>query len=161
MVKGVKMPRILVVCFSKPKKTWPEEFEWEKKKFTHIKKKIEFILADDDPEIFSKQVKRADTIYIKGGDNRLLIDKIKKTNNLEKLFRGKIVAGSSAGANVLSKYYYVRGKKRIEKGMGILPIKVFVHYSKKWAKEFKSLKEYKEDLEIYKIPETKYLIIRK
>lgn len=161
MVKGIKAPKVLIVCFSKPKKNWARDFEWEKEKFRHIKKKIEFILADDNPKVFVKQVKEADVLNIKGGSNELTCNRMKKIKDLEKLFRGKIIAGSSAGANALAKYYYTRSKNKIEKGLGILPIKVFVHYAKKWEKEFERLKNYKEDLEIYKIPETKYFIIKK
>jgi hypothetical protein len=161
MVKGIKAPKVLIVCFSKPKKNWSKDFAWEKEKFLHIKKKIEFILADDNPKVFAKQVKIADALDIKGGSNKLTCERMKKMKNLEKLFQRKIIAGSSAGANFLSKYYYTRGERRIEKGLGILPMKVFVHYSKAWEKEFERLKNYKEDLEVYKIPETKYIIIKK
>lgn len=161
MTKGIKAPRILIVCFSRPKISWSQYFEWEKERFRHIKKKITFILADDDPKVFARQVKAADALDIKGGEDKLLCGKMKKIKNLEKLFQGKIIAGSSAGANFLAKYYHTRSRRRIEKGLGVLPIKIFVHYTKKWEKEFEKFKNYKEDLEIYKIPETKYIVIKK
>ncbi|HDH07591.1 MAG TPA: hypothetical protein ENG89_01060, partial [Candidatus Moranbacteria bacterium] len=153
--------KVLIVCFATEKDTWPDQFEWEKKKFTFLNENIEFILADDNPEIFPKQVVDSDAIYIKGGSTQPLYKKLKNIKNLSNLFRGKILAGSSAGANIVAKYYYSYHRDRIEEGLGILPIKVFVHYSEEKVEKLKILEKHKENLKTYVIPETEYVVIDK
>ena len=162
IIKGAQEPiKIIVVCFAKETKKWPESFKRERKRFLFLKKKIDFILASNNPDIFAKQVKWADIVDIQGGNTLLLCKNIKKVKNLNKIIKDKIVAGSSAGANIIAKYYYSNDRKKIENGLSILPIKVFAHYSKKMISEFNNLKKYKEKLKIYSIPETEFVIIKK
>ena len=152
--------KVLIVQFAREEEKWPEQFEWEKGKFGFLKKRIEFTPADPDLEVFRAQVARADAVFLIGGDTQLLYEKLKNIENISELFRGKTIAGSSAGANVLAKYYYSNDYLRPEDGLGILPIKAFVHYS---DAEFKDalgeLKNYKENLEIKTIPEKEFIIM--
>lgn len=151
---------VLIVCFATQKETWLDQFEWEKKKFAFMNKKINFILAEDDPKIFIQQIKDANAIYMKGGRNELLLDKLKNMEKLPELFRNKTIAGSSAGANIISQYYYSNDANRLEDGLGILPVKVYVHYSEgRDNAKLEELKKYKEDLKIYTIPEKEFVVI--
>ena len=91
----------------------------------------------------------------------MVYEVFKKIENLAKLFEGKIVGGSSAGAYVLSKYFYSNSRDSVHEGTGVLPIKCFAHYSDEKADKLKMLKEYGEDLKIYTIPETEFIVIEK
>lgn len=69
-------------------------------------------------------------------------------NGLKKLWQGKIIAGTSAGVHVLSKYYYSARRNFIGQGFGILPIKVICHYSDDKKDGLKQLEDYGEKLKI-------------
>jgi hypothetical protein len=61
----------------------------------------------------------------------------------------------------LSKYYKTwSSDKNIGNWLGILQIKTFVHFSDDKKIELQVLEKYKENLQIYKIPEEKYIIIK-
>lgn len=163
IIEGFAEPvNILIVQFAREEEKWPERFEREKGKFDFLDQKIDFTIADSAPEVFRTQTEKADAIYFIGGSNRLLREKIRNIKNLGRLFQDKTVAGSSAGAIMLSKYSYNTDDMHIEEGLGILPIKVFVHYSDaKFKDALEELKNYKEDLEIKIIPETEFIVINK
>jgi len=164
MVKDLPEPvRILNVYFAISKEKWEELFEGDKKKFSSFNPdtEMEFTLASDDIDTFINQIKSADTIYIRGGRELLVYEIFKKIENLKGLFDGKVVGGSSAGAYVLSRYSYSNNRDSIQKGTGVLPIKCFAHYSDEKADKLKILKEYGEDLKIYTIPETEFIVIER
>jgi len=164
MVRSLSQPvKILAVYFAVQKDKWQELLEDDKEKFFRFNPgiKMEFTIASDNIDVFTDQIKSVDTIYIRGGAKLLVYEIFKKIDNLSKLFENKIVAGSSAGAYMLSKYFYSNDEDIIMEGTGILPIKCFVHYSDEKADKLKTLKEYGEDLKIYTIPDTEFVIIRK
>jgi len=150
---------LLIICFARPKKEWKKHFENEQKKFSHIRGTLNFILADDKPKKFRQQIESANAIYIKDGNDALLQKKIKPIEDFEELIQGKTIAGSSAGANLLSKYYYSTDNCRIEEGLGILQIKLFTHYFPNRRTELRELFGYKDDLEIVSLLETDFTII--
>ncbi|MFH1826990.1 MAG: Type 1 glutamine amidotransferase-like domain-containing protein [bacterium] len=85
-----------------------------------------------------KQIRSSELIYILGGENKSLKNVLKKVKDLKELFKGKVIVGSSAGAYVLSTYYYSDEDKGIFSGFGILPIKVIGHYSPRLKKILKT-----------------------
>jgi peptidase E len=159
LAKGMRNPKILCVYFAREKNLWHSLFQQDKLRVPSAlpQKKPKLILAD--PEKFRSQAKSSDIIYIRGGENIPLKKALKPIKNLKESFKDKVVGGSSAGANILSKYYYSTDDDRIEKGLGILPIKVFVHYSKKDSKKLEKLKKYGENLKTYAIPEEKQFVV--
>ncbi|NQV00141.1 MAG: Type 1 glutamine amidotransferase-like domain-containing protein, partial [Parcubacteria group bacterium] len=155
MVKGLSEPvKVLTVYFAASKEKWQELFEDDKKKFSsfNLDIEMEFILASDNMDILISQIKSADTIYIRGGRELLVYEIFKRIKNLAELFEGKVVSGSSAGAYVLSKYFYSNIRNSIQEGTGLLPIKAFCHYAEEKAAKLKRLKAHGEDLEVYTIP---------
>lgn len=153
---------ILCVYFARGKNLWPELFEQDKISFSSVlpHRVFNFVLADEKTDIFIDQLKSAGLIYLRGGNTDKLKDLLSRVYNLPELFKDKIVSGSSAGAYVLSTYY-ANSKNDVEKGLGILPIKTFCHYTEEKSDTLKFLKEYAEDLEVYSIPEEKFSIIKK
>jgi peptidase E len=152
---------LLIILFARESKVWMEKFEQYKQIFSNLNtgKKINFVMADPDNQKLAEQINQADVIFILGGETIRLINTIKNTNNLKELFQNKTVAGSSAGANFLSKYYYTINGKEVRPGLGILEIKTFPHYDQSLVRELEELKNYKEDLPIYTLPEEKFEII--
>ena len=162
IVKGIKGPiTILCVYFASEKTKWPELFENEKDKFlkANPNKKMRFIMATQ--KNLPKEAKKAKVIFLRGGDHPLIKRYFSSLKNFKSIIKGKVVVGSSAGVSILSRYYFSNATGRVLKGTGILPIKTFCHYQKNKKDKLKRLKNYGEDLKIYKIPEYKYIIFKK
>lgn len=154
---------ILLVFYARIEEVWQDKFEQFRKIFYDADpgKSLSFICADPNLEIFKKQIAEADLVYINGGTTQLLLDKLKDIHNLSELFQEKIIAGSSAGACALSRYFQTGSPgKHVREGLGILPIKVFVHYSQDRLDLLTELEEVREELPIYKIPEEEYIFIQ-
>lgn len=153
---------VLVVLFAREKEIWNEKFEEDKRNFSSAspQKVFSFVLATDKTSTFIEQIKHADVIYLKGGNTHWLQDRLAKIPDLKNLLSGKVIAGSSAGALVLSKYYYENDNDTYNEGLGILPIKTFCHYAEEKSDKLAGLKEFGENIEtIYTIPEEKFFII--
>lgn len=122
-------------------------------------KNLQFQVAQ--VERFEKQLKWANVMYMRGGIIIHLIKKLKNIKNIEKLFRDKVIAGSSAGAYALSKYYWGNNTKRLGKGLGILNIKCYCHCGPKDMKIIKKLMGYKKKLPLILLPNNKMMVIYK
>ncbi|MFA5127493.1 MAG: Type 1 glutamine amidotransferase-like domain-containing protein [Patescibacteria group bacterium] len=154
---------ILCVYFARTKEKWPAMLEQDKINFSSAsrQKNLNVTMADDELNNFAEQIKQADVIYLRGGDTDTLKIILNKMKNLDELWRGKIVAASSAGVYVLSKYYYSNSKDNIGDGLGILPIKSICHYKEEKSDKLERLKKHGEDLPVYAIPEEKFFIVEK
>jgi len=154
--------KILCVYFARKKNLWNELLEQDKKNFlkNSTNKNLEFTLAIYDKEKFRKQVAVSDVVYIRGGSEDIVYTFFNNIKNLKALFEDKVVAGSSAGAYVFAKYYYRNKNNRVEESTGLLSIKVLCHYNKRKDK-LEILKDYGEDLKIYKLDETEYCVIKR
>jgi len=161
LVSSTKDGKILEVIYAKPKEKWREQERIDLARFKEEAPDVFFNLdfADEKPSIFLKQVAFADVIYFKGGRDKLLKNFLMPMKrDLSTLFKNKIVAGCSAGANIIAAYYFSTDNQRIEKGLGFLPIKVHCHY-KGSEKNLDELKKYGKDLKVYKIREADFVII--
>lgn len=162
LIKDFKQPvKILECLFARPRDNWEKAFAEDKEFFTSLlpNNKLEFQMAL--PEKFKEQVKWADAIYIRGGASEAILLELQKQSKgwIEEL-SGKTLAGSSAGAHAISKYYYGLDDLKIGEGLGLLPLKVIVHYRSNynapkidWDKAEQELKNYKGELEIVKLRE--------
>ena len=90
-----------------------------------------------------------------GGHSGLLLEALKEYPNLKQASRGKIIAGDSAGANVLAEVFYSK-TIGISEGLGLIPIKLISHY----VEENKDkLNQIKPDLETVFLPEYQTKVI--
>lgn len=165
MISGLSEgANILCVYFAREKDMWNENFAEDKMKFSSVsqQKVFNYVMANDKTSAFIEQVKQADLIYIRGGDTHVLQEYLEKISSLESLLYDKVVAGSSAGALVLSKYYYENDDDTYNQGLGILTIKTFCHYTEENSDKLTKLKEFGENVEaVYAIPEEKFFIIER
>jgi len=168
MVKDLAAPiKVLLVYFAREKERWQEFMGYDKDKFEKAAndEKVECILASTNPEKLTDQINQSNIIYIIGGSDKALQKVFGQLSDLPDLFSGKVVAGSSAGANMLARYYYAVDRERVEKGLGVLPVKVLSHFEgEKYAgddeERVKVLKDHKANLKIYTLPETRYSVIK-
>jgi peptidase E len=151
--------KILCVYFARPEHRWQESFYEDKCVFEEqgVNKSLYMGIASKDD--FEAQIRNTDVIFLNGGFKGFLKDALLSITNLNELLANKVIVGISAGANILSRYYYSQGGDEIREGVGLLPIKVFCHYSDKNKIELSKLEEYGEDLPIYKIPEEQFIVI--
>lgn len=128
---------------------------------SQTKAKIKIIEATEHD--FSTQIKQAKAIHITGGSSPKLIDVVNKHPDFIKQLHGKVVGGSSAGAALFSTYYWSGATlKRVNKGLGTLPIRLMVHYGNP---EFgatedtrKKLEKYPDDLELVLLEECEWRV---
>lgn len=152
---------ILCVYYARPEEDWNELFVQDKRFLQQTRMDVVFHIeqAAAEPQKFLVQLQHASAVFIRGGETDLLKSRLKHPEQLNNLFQGKIIAGSSADAYILSTYYYSNGKDILQDGFGILPIKVFCHYTDQKKEKLISLQNYKEDLPIYQLCDQEYAII--
>ncbi|KKQ26127.1 MAG: hypothetical protein US62_C0009G0013 [Candidatus Woesebacteria bacterium GW2011_GWA1_37_8] len=161
MTSGRNKPiNFLINCFSCDENRVLDKFQRHSALFKKYcaGKTIVFKLADEDK--FIKQLKWADVVFFEGGGStEKLVEKLSKYDNFDKLLENKVVGGSSAGANCLSKYFYGNMSQKIGKGLGILNIKTFCHYVSGDYKITQELSEYKEKIPLLILPNYKRVVI--
>jgi len=150
--------KILLIYFASEGSDYEEKLEQEKNNFENNSdnKNLKFEIANK--ENFIKQIKNSDVIYIRGGDTFKLLEILKSYPKFSEAIKGKITVGSSAGAYVLSKYFYSRGSRKVFDGLGILPVAVACHY-KGNQETLELLKEKPEDLEIVLLNDFEHKVI--
>jgi peptidase E len=120
---------ILIVYFARKKEDYQKCFEQEKNNFLKAAPEKEFNLIVADEKNFIKQLKQAQTVYIRGGETLLLINTLKNYPEfIELLAETKVVAGSSAGAYALARYYYSHSQNTVLEGLGVVPVAIRCHF---------------------------------
>lgn len=138
-----------------------EVYERDKKLIlAQTKKDIEVVNATYDNLI--EQATEAKVIFITGGETPQLVEDIWLYPNFFKAIKDKVVAGSSAGACLFSAYYFFSEEKGVLEGLGILPIRLMVHYGNAeynaTEENVQLLKAYPEDLELVTLQECEWRV---
>ena len=153
--------KVLCVYFAVPDELVKEKYRVYVDFFSrnnHDGKEIELKIANK--ENFIDEIRRADTVYFRGGETDLLLEAIKKYPDFEKeILKKKVVAGSSAGVYFLSNHALSSSSEVIYEGLGILPIKVNCHYTDEKKEKLKALDRYPEELLL--LEEGEYEIIER
>ena len=124
--------------------------------------KLEIVVASECD--FVEQLKKSSALLMRGGDTIKLSEKLKKYRGLAEIIKEKkVVAGVSAGAYVLSEYFYTNHADYVDKGLGVLPIRTRCHYveedDKKIAKKFSEFPE-SDKYELVLLRDCEYKVIR-
>ena len=170
IVKGLgNEPKLLFSFFAEKRENWEAKFADYSKGFSQqidVKPQIELAM----PDIFEKQVKESDAIYIHGGDDHLVQYWLKQYD-LSKIFEGKVVATNSASSNALSRQFWTCDWRKCFDGIGILPIKFISHYKSDygnddprgpidWDQAYKELEGYGDkSLPIHALKEGDFIVI--
>lgn len=77
---------------------------------------------------FISEIKDADVIYLRGGDTSKLKTTLDAYPDFLDSIKGKTVSGSSAGAYVLSTYYFSNSQNKVMRGYGCVRARVACHY---------------------------------
>ena len=138
--------RVLIVLFAKEPDRIPIAAERITKSFETNKWQQNIVVEVADRENFIEQIRNADVVYFAGGNSAKLLEALKQYESLEETLQGKTVAGESAGANVLCKFFYSPRSDTITEGLGIIPIKIIPHFKKEYSEKLAGVGEGMETL---------------
>lgn len=162
-VRGFENVKILAVYFARTESDTETDLMFENDEHCfedHSPQiKMEFAKASKDLNEFRKQVQWADLIYVIGGDSKLLLNQLKQVPDFATLIKGKVYMGSSAGANVVAKYFFSNTDQTVIEGLGLRPIKVLSHWDGSGDAGAEKLQSTGGDLPLYKIPEYEFIIL--
>lgn len=168
MIKGIKNKpiKILDCMFASTEDSRSEDIKKSHIFFSKYLKNFELELADISS--FTEQVKRSDIIFLRWWYVSLLLEILNKNKTRINELKDKVLVGTSAGADVIAKYYYVLKTLRTGDGLWILPIKFIPHWKTKlfdgieqhidFDRILKELKDYKEDLPIVTLKEWEFMV---
>jgi hypothetical protein len=149
MLKDLRNPSVLLVYFARE----PNEYEHlEERDFANFRwanpdQEIKLTLATE--QNFIEQVENSNVIYICGGVTSRLLTVVNKLKiDAAKLCENKVVSGSSAGAHLISRWYYGHKDGAVGHGLGLLPVTVFTHYRPAEGSEFWKSDEDVEAIEV-------------
>lgn len=165
LARRVSHPSLLSCFFAAPESDWPTKSkDWKEWFSMHIAQPFTYDYAKR--ATFLGQMDTADVIYFHGGDTALLLKTLPDTATLKAHFPGKVVIGSSAGANMLSKLYWSSGRGVLGEGRGILDANTMVHYGSKdkrigadWKQEEAAFQKIIGTDRILQLPEGQFVVM--
>lgn len=116
-------------------------------------KTLSFQTADESSLI--SQIQHTDILYFMDGISLKLLETLKPFDNLRQAMEGKIVIGESAGANVLSSYFYTPSADQISPGLGFVSVKTIPHYVDEYAGK---LNDVAENIPLLKLKEYEFQV---
>lgn len=171
IVKGLgDNPKFLLCNFAQGREYWETKFQGYSDTIVEdmadgVNPSFELAIPAD----FVEQCKRADVIYIHGGDDHLLQYWIKQFD-YRTLFKDKVIAGNSAGSDMLATHHWTCDWRACADGLGILPIKFIPHYMSNfgdadprgpinWQKAYDDLAAYGDiNLPIHALKEGEFIV---
>lgn len=161
LTKGVpEGGTILLVYFASEDENVQEKFKQDRERIIAgaDTKRRHIELATE--AVFLEQLQRADSVYLRGGVMTKLHNTLAKFPEFKELIKGKIVAGSSAGAYILSTYFFSNSRGKVFEGLGCLPVRTICHFqSDRHPMKGNPLKEIEKcphDLELVLLRDTEW-----
>jgi peptidase E len=144
--------KILLVLFAKESDRVEKNTKEDIEQFTKNSggKNVTFEVATEDN--FIQQIQSSDIIYLHGGHTGKLLDTLKRFPDFKEIIKGKIIAGDSAGANVLCSAFYSL-RIGVGEGLGILPFRILTHYVEENKDKLNSTRP---ELEMIILPELQF-----
>lgn len=154
---------VLVFPFCMYKENWERGYTKYLEKFGFLNDiyTCHFEIAKLDNKILTSQIEKSHIILINGGGEDTFFNNLTEINfkfNKSKL-KDKIVFGTSAGANILSKYYYSNDRSLIGKGSGILSINTICHYDGQKYEKLKLLEKSHPEYKTLRIKEDEFICL--
>jgi cyanophycinase-like exopeptidase len=157
--------RILCVYFARPQHRWEDSYAGDRSIFCAAAidagRKIVTTLATYNTDDFRSNIAESDVIFINGGMKGRLKEMLLTVGleSFRRMVEGKTLVGISAGANLLSKYYYSSVVDGVREGTGFMNIKLLTHYSKDKPEQLNDLRVYGEDIPVIAVAEEEYFIV--
>jgi peptidase E len=129
-----KEVKLAFCIFAQPESDWEETRVWNINLFNRFKGKRTIDYQTVTPENFAEVSNWADIIYVPGGEPFQLLEKIKAAGDIATLWDNKVIAGSSAGADLFCKGFTYLQDKTFGQGLGWVPACCIPHWR---AEDFK------------------------
>ncbi len=159
-----KAVKVGVCIFAQPQSDWDETFRTNQETFELYKGTRTVECRVMTHEAFAELSAWADVIYVPGGSTKTLLDEL-KSYDLAKMWDSKVIAGSSAGANLFCETFLSLQTKEFAAGLGWVPALCIPHWRDKfedyttkdwdWAEQT-SLKRY-PNMALLCVPEGKFV----
>jgi len=157
----------LAFCiFAQPESDWEETCKWNTRMFDKFKGNRAVSHQTMTEQNFAEVSAWADVVYVPGGDPAVLQKRLGACGDIAKLWDGKVVAGSSAGADFMCEGYIYLQDKTYGHGFGWIKATCIPHWrSDEWKGyapedwdfiEQESLKE-APDTPVLCIPESEFV----
>jgi hypothetical protein len=131
---------VLFLYHARVEERWEALFDVDAKSLSEASGRgMDAVLGSSDPTECLSQIMSADVVVIRGGSTIMLKEFFVQMPGLMSALDGKIVFGSSAGANVFATAYYSNDAGCVREGMGILPINLYCHYDDTKASNLEEL----------------------
>ncbi len=162
-------PRILSCWFSNPDNEVETKFSNYKEHFLKFFGESTIVTKATKDE-FVEQVVNADVIYLHGGSTTLLLAAMEEYGSMHEIFQGKIVVGSSAGANYISKVGFSPSIVTTGKGAGLASVSTIVHFGSRgfndmtfdsqfWQDAIKNVRELSGSDDVILLPEGTFTVV--
>ena len=161
-----KEVKLAFCIFAQPESDHEETRKWNTGMFDKFKDGRHINYQTMTPENFAEVSAWADVIYLPGGSTSVLLGKIKASGDVAELWDGKVIAGSSAGANLFCVGYTALSDRKFGEGLGWVKATCIPHWRAKdfegyteqdWdSAEQESLRQY-PDLPVLCIPESDFV----
>lgn len=120
--------KILLVMYAKEVDRWQQNIEEVQYEFKKNAGDIELTFEVADLKRIVGQIEGNEIIYIHGGDTELLVSTLDVAMDWFDIFKGKVVAGDSAGCNFLANIGYSPKKDSFFSGSGVVPVVFIPHF---------------------------------
>jgi len=137
--------KVLFIGFARPDLEDRQQVYERDKEYIVSNSNISVDVVNATQENLLEQLAQAKAVHVTGGETDQLVQIMRGFPEFKKLVEGKTVGGSSAGACMLCEYYYFSSTDSVLEGLGLLPIKVLVHYG---SSEYKANDEAVKKLEV-------------
>lgn len=128
-----KTPRLLLCFFAQPREEWESRYE-------ELQNRISSLLdcqpaySMATPAEYYRQAGQSDALLMSGGDATLLHTWADRTSGfIESLRSLPVIAGSSAGADLLVEKFWACDWRTVQKGLGIVKTNLMVHYGSQYG----------------------------
>lgn len=165
-------PRVLMCYFAQPREHWETRYADHTVRCTQtMEEGVQPVYQLAMPAMFAEQLQWCDAVVISGGDDTLLQHYLRQYD-LPVAWAGKVVAGSSAGANALATYYWTCDWRELQQGLGVVPVAFLPHFRSDfgtkdprgpidWDAAYAALEQRARDgdLQLHALEEGDYIII--
>ena len=161
-----KEVKLAFCIFAQPESDWDETKKWNTSMFNKFNSERDITYQTMTPENFESVSAWADVIYLPGGSSFALIEKMKSVGDISRLWDGKVIAGSSAGADLFCTGFIALSDRKFGMGLGWVRAVCIPHWRAKnfegyteqdwdWAEQ-ESLRQ-QPDLPVLCLPESDFV----
>jgi peptidase E len=123
-----KEVKVAFCIFAQPEIDWKETRDWNTSMFDAFKAERTILYQTMTETNFAEVSAWADIIYVPGGDTNLLMDRLATCGDIASLWDGKVVAGSSAGADFMCEGFIYLQEKSYGRGLNWVKATMIPHW---------------------------------